>query len=143
MLTFLKFNVDLNLLKSLSSTDALLATRKQRSEKEVTSVLETFATIFKDQLERPLNLEIYWKGTEKCSDGSQIGGVIQNGNMKAERCGGLNRFQPLRFFPFIPKDGGEPKAVARCVGESGVDEVLHLIVEKENTPLKWLIFTHT
>lgn len=137
LLTFLKFNVDLNLLKSLSSTDALLAARKQRSEKEVTSVLETFATIFKDQLGRPLNLEIYWKGTEKCSDGSQISGVKRNGNMKAERCGGLNRFQPLRFFPFSPKDCGEPKAVARCVGESDVDEVLHLIDENENTPLKW------
>lgn len=139
LLTFLKYNVDLNLLKSLSSADALLAARKQRSEREVTSVLEAFATIFQDQLGIPLNLEIYWKHTVKRPNELPIDGVIRNGNMKAERSGGLKQLQPHPFFPFKTKDGKQPREVARCVDPKPdfAYEDKPLILKKEDK-LAWV-----
>jgi hypothetical protein len=110
-------------------------------EEEIKSILEAFATIFQDQVGLRVNLEIYWSGQAKYFvDGKAfyVPGVIRDGNMKAERSGGLNRFEPRRFFAFRPKHS-QPRAVAQCADPEVTEEVFHIVDKsKENTPLSWV-----
>lgn len=104
-------------------------------------VLNTFVTTFQDQLGTPVNLEVYWTGEAVIRQGgamTRIPGVIRDGEMKAERAGYLNRFEPRRFFPFLPQSGN-PRAVAQAGNpESNLSEVFHVIGIEERTPLKWV-----
>lgn len=132
--------LDLNLIRN-SAADTLHRHLLGRAESAVKVVLDAFATIFHDQLGRKVNLEIYWNGEAKVvgNGGTRnVPGVIRHGNMKAERSGALNRFEPHRFFPFKPGQG-MTRAVAQAADPvSALPEVFHLIQPSENTPLNWV-----
>lgn len=138
--TFLRDKIDVDLIRSNSAADTFRRTRKKEVEEEIKSILDAFASIF-DQVGLKVNLEIYWSGQAKYFMGGKtvyVRGVIRDGNMKAERSGGLNRFEPRRFFAFSPKHS-QPRAVAQCADPEVTEkEVFHAVKPEENTPLSWV-----
>lgn len=139
-LTFVLHTLDANLLRNRPA-DRLIAARLERAQLAVSSVLESFVTIIFDHLDKKVNLEVYWVGTQATGDDSNrhfVLGVVRDGRMRAERAGSLNRFEPNRFFPFNPEDN-DPRVVA-LVGDPSrnLEEKFHEIRAEENSPLKWV-----
>ncbi len=132
--------LDLNLIRN-GAADALHRHLLGKAEAAVKGGLEAFVTIFHDQLGQKVNLEIYWKGNAKVVENGStkhVPGVIRHGDMKAERSGALNRFEPHRFFAFKPLQG-ITRAVAQAADPAtALPEVFHLIQPSENTPLNWV-----
>jgi nucleoside phosphorylase len=78
--------------------------REERAERQIKAVLEAFASLLQDKFALPMNLEIYWVGRHRyVVSGEWERGVLRDGHLRAERAGALNRFEPRRFFAFLPK----------------------------------------
>lgn len=139
-LTAVLRKLDLNLVRN-GAADTLHKHRLQKAVSAVKIVLDAFVIVCHDQLNRKVNLEIYWTGDAKLGENKEakyFRGVIRDGMMKAERSGALNRFEPNRFFPFHPRIGTARVVAQVADPDKKMPELFHEIQSSENTPLKWV-----